>query len=98
DAKWEHWLDQASEWTLFFKRLENLQEKDFRVALQSFDLITDEASQLFSRLRVSAEGRAVHLPGPFIATDQDIAILALGFARSEPGSLAVPYAKKGVTC
>src|SRR5436190_8533699 len=42
DAKWEHWLDQAPEWMPFFQRLENLQEKDLKVALQSFDLITDE--------------------------------------------------------
>jgi hypothetical protein len=98
EAKWERWLDQAPEWTPFFQRLENLQEKDLKVALQSFDLITDEASQLFSRLRVSAEGRAVPLPGPFTGTDQDVAMLALGFARGEPVSLAVPYAKRGVAC
>ena len=98
DAKWEHWLDQAPEWTPFFQTLEDLHEKDLKVALQSFDLITGEASQLFSRLRVSAEGRAVPLPGSFTGTDQDIAMLALGFARGEPGSLAVPYAKRGVAC
>jgi hypothetical protein len=98
EAKWERWLDRASEWTPFFQRLENLQEKDLKVALQSFDLVTEEASQAFSRLRISAEGRAVPLPGSFACTDHDVAMLALGFARSEPGSLAVPYAKEGVAC
>jgi hypothetical protein len=98
EAKWEHWLDHAAEWTPFFQRLENLQEKDLRVALQSFDLVIDGASQLLSRLRVSAEGRAVPLPGSFTCTDQDVAMLALGFARGEPGSLAVPYAKRGIAC
>jgi hypothetical protein len=98
EAKWEHWLDHAAEWTPFFQRLENLQEEDLRVALQSFDLVIDGASQLLSRLRVSAEGRAVPLPGSFTCTDQDVAMLALGFARGEPGSLAVPYAKRGIAC
>jgi len=98
EAKWEHWLDQAAEWTLFFQGLESLQEGDLKVALQSFGLITDDESQLFSRLRLSAEGRSVPLPGSFLGTDQDIAMLALGFARGEPGSVAVPYAKKGIAC
>ena len=98
EAKWEHWLDQAAEWTPFFQGLEGLQEKDLKVALQSFDLITNGESELFSRLRLSAEGRAVPLPGSCTGTDQDVAMLALGFARGEPGSLAVPYAKRGSAC
>jgi hypothetical protein len=61
--------------------------------LQSFDLITGEDADRFSRLRRSAEGRAVPLPVPFAATNRDIASLALGFARGEPGALAVPYAR-----
>ena len=61
--------------------------------LHSFNLITDEDSELFFRLRRSAEGRAVPLPAPFAATNQDIGSLALGFARGEPGALAVPYAR-----
>ena len=36
------------------------------------------------RLRRSAEGRAVPLPGIFSGTDDDVALLALGFARGEP--------------
>jgi hypothetical protein len=98
EAKWEHWLDQAAEWVPFFQGLESLQERDLKVVLQSLGLITDGESQLFSRLRLSAEGRAVPLPGSFTCTDQDVAILGLGFARGEPGSLAVPYAKRGVAC
>src|SRR5271166_7177085 len=33
EAKWEHWLDQASEWQPFFHRLEGLQDKDLKVVL-----------------------------------------------------------------
>jgi len=98
ESHWERWLDQSAEWTSFFQRLESLQEKDLKAALQSFDLITDDVSQLFSRLRLRAEGRAVPLPASFTCTNQDLALLALGFARGEPGALAVPYAKRGVAC
>jgi hypothetical protein len=98
EAKWEHWLDHAAEWTPFFQGLESLQERDLKVVLQSFGLVTDSESQLFSRLRLAAQGRAVPLPGSFTCTDQDVAMLALGFAHGEPGSLAVPYAKRGSAC
>jgi hypothetical protein len=93
EAYWKRWLDQADEWKPFFQKLETLKETELKTALQSFNLITDHESELFSRLRRSAEGRAVPLPAPFTATNQDVASLALGFARGEPGALAVPYAR-----
>ena len=95
EAKWEHWLDRANEWQPFFHRLENLQENDLKIALRTFDAVTDHELEMSSRLRRSAEGRAVPLSEPFSGTDQDIALLALGFARGETGSLAVPYARRG---
>lgn len=94
EAHWERWLDSANEWQPFFHELESLRESDLRIALQSFETLTNRESEFFSRLRRSAEGRAVPLPEPFSGTDQDIALLALGFARGEPGSLAVPYARR----
>ncbi|WP_437969158.1 BrxE family protein [Sorangium sp. So ce260] len=45
-------------------------------------------------LRRSAEGRAVPLPSPFSGTNDDVALLALGFARGEPSPLAVPYPRR----
>ena len=93
EAHWERWLDQADEWKPFFLQLEALKDADLNAVLQSFDLITGEDSERFFRLRRSAEGRAVPLPAPFAATNSDIACLALGFARGEPGALAVPYAR-----
>ncbi|RVA55499.1 BrxE family protein [Mesorhizobium sp. M7A.F.Ca.US.001.01.1.1] len=92
EAHWERCLDQADAWKPFFLELEALKETEVKTALQSFNLITDDDLELFSRLRRSAEGRAVPLPTPFTSTDQDILSLALGFARGEPGALAVPYA------
>lgn len=93
EAHWERWIDQADEWKPFFQELETLKETELQVALQSFNLINDEESELFTRLRRSAEGRAVPLPASFTGTNHDVASLALGFARGEPGALAVPYAR-----
>ena len=58
EAHWERWLDQADEWKLFFAELEALKEAELMSALQSFNLITDEDTQVFARLRRSAAGRS----------------------------------------
>lgn len=94
DARWEHWLDNAAQWSPFFEKLEQLQANDLAAALRSFELVTDREVEASSRLRRSAEGRAVPLPGVFSGTDEDIALLALGFGRGEPSALAVPYARR----
>jgi hypothetical protein len=93
EAHWERWLDEADEWKSFFTELESLKEPELKAAIQSFNLVTDYETESFGRLRRSAEGRAVPLPVPFMGTDQDVALLALGFARGEPSALAVPYAR-----
>jgi hypothetical protein len=95
EANWEHWLDRGSEWQPFFHGLESLQENDLKIALRAFDAVTNDELEMSSRLRRAAEGRAVPISEPFSGTDQDIALLALGFARGEPGSLVVPYARQG---
>ncbi|MGO4882331.1 MAG: BrxE family protein [Bryobacteraceae bacterium] len=94
DARWEHWLDNAAEWTPFFQKLENLQGSDLTAALRQFGLARDRDVEGFAKLRRSAEGRAVPLLNFFCETDDDVALLALGFAKGEVGSLAVPYARK----
>jgi hypothetical protein len=96
EAKWEHWLDRASDWEPFFRKLEGLQEKDLKGALLLFDVVANQELALFSRLRRSAGAHAVQLPAPFSGSDQDVALLALGFARGEPGALTVPYATRGI--
>jgi hypothetical protein len=93
ESHWEHWLDHADDWRPFFQRLETLRDTDLKAVLQSFDLVTSHELELFSRLRRSAEGRAVPLQSPFAGTDDDVGLLALGFARGEPHALAVPYAR-----
>lgn len=94
DARWEHWLDNASEWTPFFDKVETLQGDDLTSILRGFEVVSKRDFESYTKLRRSAEGRAVPLPGVFSGTDADVALLALGFARGQPGALAVPYARR----
>lgn len=91
DARWEHWLDGATEWTSFFKDLEGLQTSDLLTTFRDLGIVSEGEAETATRLRRSAEGRAVLIPGTFESSDEDIAQLALGFARGEVGALAVPY-------
>jgi hypothetical protein len=56
-------------------------------------LVTAGEVARYESLHASAEGRAVPLPAPYAATDEDHAVLALGFGRGRQGALAVPYAR-----
>jgi hypothetical protein len=93
DARWEQWLDNAAEWTRFFEKLETIPGTGLVAVVRSFELVSDRDVEACGRLRRSAEGKAVPLPGVFSGTDDEVALLALGFARGEPGALAVPYAR-----
>lgn len=95
DARWEHWLDNASDWTPVFEKLETLPGPDLVSALRAFELVNERDLEAYAKLRRSAEGRAVPLSGVFSGTDEDVSLLALGFARGDTGALAVPYARRG---
>ncbi|MSP63803.1 MAG: BrxE family protein [Myxococcales bacterium] len=95
DARWEHWLDHAADWQPFFQRLETLSGTDLPLSLRGYELVTDRHLEAYSRLRRSAEGHAVLLPGVFSGTNDEISLLALGFGRGEVGAPAVPYARLG---
>jgi hypothetical protein len=96
DLRWEYWIDRASEWESFFSSLESLQGADLKIALRTFDAVTDQELEASSRIRRSSEGRSVPLITPFSGTDEEIALLAIAFARGETGSLVVPYARRGI--
>ena len=91
DACWEHWLDSATDWTSFFQYIEAIKGTNLAEVLRSFELVTDNDIKSISRLRRSAEGRAVELPGVFSGTRNEIVQLALGFSQGEIGSLAIPF-------
>lgn len=94
DTRWEYWVDNAGEWTNFFEKLESLSDSDLTEILCAFELVEGSDLEAYGKLRRSAEGRAVPLPGIFSGNEADVALLALGFARGEPSALAVPYARR----
>jgi hypothetical protein len=94
DARWEHWLDNASEWAAFFENLASLSSTDLVDVLRASELVAERDLEAYSKLRRTAEGRAVPLPNVFSGSEADVVLLALGFARGEPSTLAVPYARK----
>jgi hypothetical protein len=97
ESRWEQWLDSGGEWMPFFEKVETLLGTDLPSILRSLELVSDRDAEAYGKLRRSAEGRAVPLPGVFTGTDADVSLLALGFARGEPGALAVPYARRSDT-
>jgi hypothetical protein len=94
DARWEHWLDNAGDWSQDFEKLEGLEGDDLAGILSAWGLVGSQDLAAYGRLRRSAEGRAVPLPGLFSATIAELNLLALGFARGERLELAVPYARR----
>jgi hypothetical protein len=94
ETRWEYWLDHASDWNAFFESLEKLGPPDLVEALASRDLVNASDVGAFTRLKRSAEGRAVGLPGRFEGSNHDLKMLALGFGRGDVGALAVPYMRR----
>jgi hypothetical protein len=94
EARWEAWLDAGADWNPFFAAVEAQNGESLVDVLRSLTLVTDEDVEAQSRLRRSAEGRAVALPGVFSGSNAELRLLALGFARGEPGAVAVPYLRR----
>jgi hypothetical protein len=95
EARWEHWLDHGRDWAAFFGRVSEIKSSDLVGVLGAFEPLGKESAAAYAKLKRSAEGRAVELPAPFQGTDDDVTLLAAGFARGEVGNLAVPYARRG---
>jgi hypothetical protein len=93
EEHWQGWLDQVEQWTPFFEQLAPLIGDDLLRTFSAFDLISQAQLEPVSKLRRSAENRAVPLPGIHHPNDDTITLLAAGFALGEPGSPAIPYAR-----
>jgi hypothetical protein len=94
EARWEHWLDNAADWTDFFQYLETLPENDLSAALRAVGAVAEADLDAFARLPRPEGIRALALLNPFSGTNEDIALFAVGFAQGGPGSLVVPYAPR----
>lgn len=92
DARWARWLEGREAWADLFGAIEAT-SSDLLETMKTLDLVGDADLDAASKLRRSAEGRAVPLPGVHTVTDSLITLLAAGFSRGEAGKLAVPYAR-----
>ncbi len=90
---WQDWLDKVRGWKPFFEKLAQLSGGDLLAVLAEQGLLTPDERDTVLKLRRSAEGRAVPLPGIVEPSDEVVTLLAAGFARGEPGSPAIPYAR-----
>lgn len=90
---WQRWLDEPDKWRPVYQTVEAQLGTDLLVSLGEFGLISPSQLERVSKLRRSAENRAVPIPGTFRPNNEIIALLAAGFSRGEPGNLAIPYAR-----
>ena len=90
ESRWGRWLDETNTWAEFFKSLE-APPPDILSALRQFQLITPNQEETVSRLRRSAEGRAVLLARREVLDDELITLLAAAYSLGEQGKPAVPY-------
>ena len=92
DAQWARWLAARDEWAEFFDLLQPAPE-DLLATLAQAGLLQPAHAEAVAKLRRSAEGRAVPLPGTPDLNDDTLTLLAAGFARGEAGKPAIPYAR-----
>lgn len=90
DTQWAHWIEQAHEWTEFFRDLHG-SSSELVTELRRFDLVTEDQVEQASRLRRTAEQRGIQLPGDFTGSDAEVTMLALAFSRGERHKLAIPF-------
>ncbi len=90
---WQDWLDQGEQWTPFFEKLAGAGTTDLLTELSDLNLIDQAHLDAVGKLRRSAEGRSVPLPGRHRPNDEIITLLAAAFARGEKGNPAIPYAR-----
>jgi hypothetical protein len=95
EDQWQGWLDTSDKWAPFFEQLASATSDDLLTFLKRFDLLSPAQVESASKLRRSAENRAVPLPGTHRPSDEIITLLAAGFFRGEPGNPAIPYARLG---
>lgn len=93
DAKWEGWLDDANEWKPFFASVAEISTTDVRTALVDHALVEPAEVEVANSLKRSAERISVQLPNAFSRDRSSVALLALGFALSKVGDLAIPYSR-----
>jgi hypothetical protein len=95
EERWQTWLDESDRWAPVFESLAAMKGSDLLEEMTSLAFLSAAQRDAAAKLRRSAEGRAVPIPGTHAATDEVVTLLAAGFARGEVGNPAIPYARVG---
>lgn len=90
---WQAWLDETGKWTPVFDAVESQAGDDLLASFSKLALLSEEQRDAVTKLKRSAENRAVAISGSHTPNDDVIALLAAGFSRGEPGAPAIPYAR-----
>jgi hypothetical protein len=90
---WQNWLDESDRWVSVFESLASMECGDLLEIMTSFGLLSVVPRDAIAKLRRSAEGRSVALPGTYAVSDEVVTLLAAGFARGEVGNPVIPYAR-----
>ena len=93
EEHWLGWLDNRDQWGAVFETIEGQTGQDLLTSLKALDLISQPEIQVVSKLRRSAENRAVPVPGSHQPSDEVLTLLAAGFSRGEAGAPAIPYTR-----
>jgi hypothetical protein len=91
EAQWQVWCRSASDWESFFTQLAEVNPGDLLDRLVALQLIDQPVRTTVASLEVSAQGKAVQLPGIGYPDADSIRLLAASFARGSKGHLTVPY-------
>jgi hypothetical protein len=95
EERWQTWLDEGDRWAPVFESVAAMNGRDLLDEMTGMDLLSSVHRDAAAKLRRSAEGRAVPIPGAHAATDEVVTLLAAGFARGEVSNPAIPYARIG---
>ena len=93
EEQWQSWLDELDTWTPLFEQLTAQKDTDLLAFLEQLELLSPAHREAVTKLRRSAENRAVPLTGVHEPADDILTLLAAGFSRGERGAPAIPYAR-----
>jgi hypothetical protein len=93
ESQWPLWVRDFDAWKPFFAQIENVSHHDLLQWMLELQLVEEKDLEFPRSLKRAADNRAVPINGVYTPSKEIFNTLALGFFRSEPGQLAVPYAR-----
>ena len=91
NSHWQTWCGDSVAWDRVFAEIASIQGGDLLGQLVRLELVNEEAHRVILKLQLSAQNKAIQLPGSGLVTDHNLMLLAGAFGRGANGQLAVPY-------